>query len=183
MTASAPTRPDRQTEAQSHAEIQALLREEIAALKTMLDARFQEIATLTRQLEALDAAREENMAQQIEDLRRRHALELKLADIRHANWQNGPAAGVPDFSVQIELLTGSELFDPSWYLQTYPDLAGSGMSPIEHYVRAGAFEGRNPGPDFDTMAYYLANRDIADAGWPALVHYVMYGQAEGRSRG
>lgn len=170
-----------QTEAlRSHAEIQKLLREEIATLKAMLDERFEELGNLTRQLETAEARADEDLEQQIETLQKRHAVELQLVHALYNSLRDGPAHGVPEFAQQIEALSNTELFDPAWYLETYPDVGESGMSPKEHYVRSGAFEGRNPGPEFNTMAYYLANTDIAAMGWPALVHYTLFGQAEGR---
>jgi len=172
------------SEAKSHSEIQALLREEIDALKTMLDARFHEIAVLTQRLEQAEAEREAEVGQRMERQQRRHALELVLCDMRNARRQSdAPAPGVPGFARQLEALESSPLFDAAWYLETYADAREAGVNPPDHYLRAGAFEGRNPGPEFDTMAYYMANPDVAAAGWPALVHYVMFGQAEGRSRG
>ena len=175
-----------QTAAQSHAEVQKVLRDEIAGLKSLLDDRFREIGALTQQLEASAAQlAQQNTDQQpkqdIDALKARHTVELKLVHALYASWRDGPAQGVAPFAKQIEALSGSKLFDAKWYLQTYPDVIESGMSPKEHYVRSGTFEGRDPGPDFSTMGYYFANPDIADTGWPALVHYVMYGKAEGRS--
>lgn len=113
-------------------------------------------------------------------LQQRHALQITLIHTLYASWQKGPAVGVPGFVRQAEIIATTPLFDEPWYQARYPDVAASGFSPREHYVRSGAFEGRNPGPGFDTMAYYLANPDVAQAGWPALVHYVGFGQAEGR---
>ncbi|MGR3458074.1 MAG: hypothetical protein ACU0FO_09235 [Pseudooceanicola nanhaiensis] len=81
---------------------------------------------------------------------------------------------------QITALEADPLFDAEWYLQRHADVAQSGMRAIDHYLQAGAFEGRNPGPEFDTMAYYRANPDVARAGWPALAHYLIYGRAAGR---
>ena len=37
-----------------------------------------------------------------------------------------------------------ELFDGGWYLQSYPDVAASGMSPLLHYLGPGIREGRFP---------------------------------------
>jgi hypothetical protein len=36
------------------------------------------------------------------------------------------------------------LFDPTWYLEKYPDVKSAGVDPAEHYVRYGAREGRLP---------------------------------------
>lgn len=46
-----------------------------------------------------------------------------------------------------------DLFDSAWYLHQYPDIRASGMAPYQHWVRHGAFEGRNPHPLFDTEWY------------------------------
>lgn len=168
-----------QTAAQSHADIQKLLRDEITELRSILDERFREIGGLTQQLET--AQHDAQNSQDAEALKARHAVELKLVHALYAGWRDGPAHGVAPYAQQIDAIAGSGLFDATWYLQTYPDVVESGMPPLEHYVRSGAFEGRDPGPDFSTIGYYVANPDIADTGWPALVHYVMYGKAEGRS--
>src|SRR5438552_1359809 len=37
----------------------------------------------------------------------------------------------------------SPWFDPAWYLQKHPDVAGSGVEPLAHYVLFGAREGRD----------------------------------------
>lgn len=175
-----------ETATRSHHEIQKLLRDEIADLKTTLDQRFADIGALTEQLQTIAANAETTaqsqleLEQKLEYLQKRHAIELRLVHMLYASWRDGPAHGIPAFDQQVGVLVTCDLFDPEWYKQANPDIAESGMSPQEHYVRSGAFEGRNPGPNFDTMSYYIANRDVADAGWPALVHYAMFGQAEGR---
>lgn len=170
------------TPARSHLEIQKVLRDEIADLRATLDARLKEISALSEQLESAAPApvSESDLLDQIEDMERRHALEITLLHVAHASAAHGPANGVAPFAQQLEILETTDLFDATWYLQAYPDVAGSGMSPKEHYVQAGAFEQRNPGPNFDTGDYYLANPDVASQGWPALVHYAAFGKAEGR---
>lgn len=35
-------------------------------------------------------------------------------------------------------------FDADWYLEQYPDVAASGMDPLEHYLKFGSAEGRLP---------------------------------------
>jgi hypothetical protein len=35
-------------------------------------------------------------------------------------------------------------FDPDWYLAAYPDVALSGLRPVEHYLRFGRMLGRSP---------------------------------------
>jgi hypothetical protein len=80
----------------------------------------------------------------------------------------------------LELIRASELFDPAWYLATYPDVASSGQDPYVHYFVYGGKEGRHPGPRFDSHHYLLENPDIERAGLNPLVHYLRRGRAEGR---
>lgn len=78
------------------------------------------------------------------------------------------------------VVAASPLFDANWYVARYPDVAASKMDPVEHFVRHGASEARNPGPLFDTRAYLDHYADVAVSGMNPLVHYVRYGTAEGR---
>lgn len=119
---------------------------------------------------------------EIRDLQFRHKVEIALLNARYALATGAPATGLPSLDQQAALLAQSPLFDGQWYLQTYPDVAEAAEDPAGHYLRSGAFEGRDPGPGFDSMAYYLANPDVAEGGWPALVHYLHSGESEGRSR-
>ena len=117
---------------------------------------------------------------EIRELRHRHQVELDLVRAAYAiRYGDRELAGLPSIDQQCQLLKGSILFDEGWYLETYADAKASGISAAQHYVRAGAFEHRNPGPGFDTYAYYLRYPDVAKAGWPALVHYEALGKAQG----
>ncbi len=40
-----------------------------------------------------------------------------------------------------------QVVDAAWYLETYPDVAHSGMDPQEHFIRYGQAEGRSPYPN------------------------------------
>jgi hypothetical protein len=83
-------------------------------------------------------------------------------------------------SEEVDMLASSELFDEEWYLQHYPEVARSGMTPIEHFLRIGAAERRDPGPVFNTAGYLRNNPDVEGAGINPLVHYIAHGKAEGR---
>lgn len=85
---------------------------------------------------------------------------------------------------QINLVENSNYFDRQWYLQTYPDVAEDVLkndaNPVEHYVRYGGFEARNPSPHFDSQFYLDSNPDVAEAEMNPLVHYLQYGKEEQR---
>ncbi len=81
---------------------------------------------------------------------------------------------------QVSIIEGSGLFDREWYLNTYPDVRAAGMDPIEHYLRFGWKESRNPCNGFDTAYYLRANPDVARSGLNPLLHYVKFGRDEGR---
>lgn len=86
-----------------------------------------------------------------------------------------------DEAADLFLLENSVYFDKAWYLESYPDVAASGASPVRHYLLHGAFENRDPGPWFSTSQYLLSNPDVAAAGANALLHFVRHGEQEGRS--
>ena len=82
-----------------------------------------------------------------------------------------------------EDLRKSGLIDVDWYRETYPDVEAAGLDPVEHYVAAGAAEGRNPNAFFDSLWYLAKNADVRLAGINPLLHYNASGAAEGRAAG
>ncbi|GAA4103634.1 hypothetical protein ACFFOS_02850 [Nocardioides kongjuensis] len=70
----------------------------------------------------------------------------------------------------LALITSSNLFDGAWYLRTYPAAAGSGATPALHYLRRGAWSGKDPGPDFDTRAYRRQHPELGAEVNPLLHH-------------
>src|SRR5262249_47803912 len=62
--------------------------------------------------------------------------------------------------------------DARWYLQTYPDVAASGMDPVAHYLDFGWREGRDPRPDFSTAGYLAINDELAKAQQNPLIHFL-----------
>lgn len=81
---------------------------------------------------------------------------------------------------QEKLLDASGLVDAAWYLQTYPDVVQSGLTPVQHYVRLGAAMGRNPSPGFETLYYSECIPELVANGTNPLAHYILHGEAEGR---
>lgn len=81
------------------------------------------------------------------------------------------------------------LIDNEWYLQTYSDVAASGMNAQEHYLTYGKAEGRYPTrlavqqtevPELDVEWYLKNYPDVAAAGISPIEHYLIYGKQEGR---
>ncbi|WP_430468818.1 hypothetical protein [Vreelandella titanicae] len=81
---------------------------------------------------------------------------------------------------QAALVHASQYFDKQWYLEQYPDIANSTMDPVEHYLKFGVLEARNPSPNFDTKFYITQNPDIAESGYQPLLHYIQHGKMEHR---
>lgn len=84
---------------------------------------------------------------------------------------------VPTFARHLRL---SGLFDREWYLRVNPDLAGSTIDPLKHFIRWGEAEGRDPNPLFDTSFYLERNPDVAASGINPLLHFLLCGAGEGR---
>ncbi|HET6492181.1 MAG TPA: hypothetical protein VFG44_04330, partial [Burkholderiales bacterium] len=93
--------------------------------------------------------------------------------------QRTPALDAPAVS-DGEAIRESGLFDQAWYLRRYPDVRKRGFDPLDHYLRYGAKEGRDPGPAFRTRDYLRRYPDVAASGVNPLLHYVRFGVSEGR---
>jgi hypothetical protein len=52
----------------------------------------------------------------------------------------------------VQQVAASPEFDAAWYVARYPDVAASGLDPALHYATIGAGEGRQPGPQADSLA-------------------------------
>lgn len=63
------------------------------------------------------------------------------------------------------------LFDAEWYLNRYPDVAASGLSPLVHYLLVGAHSDRDPHPLFDA-AWYRRAYPSRPRSKPALIDYL-----------
>lgn len=87
----------------------------------------------------------------------------------------------PVLDPALEAVRQSGLFDAAWYLEQYPDIAGTGTDPLRHYLEYGANEGRNPNPFFDTRYYLRKNRDVSASGSNPLLHFIASGWKELRN--
>jgi GT2 family glycosyltransferase len=84
-------------------------------------------------------------------------------------------------AADLALIAASGLFDPSFYLSHYEDVAVAGVDPLIHYMDCGAAEHRDPSPYFDTQFYLEAYPDIAEQGLNPLLHFIVHGRTEGRT--
>lgn len=91
------------------------------------------------------------------------------------------ADGSSPWREDVEVIAEHGLFDADYYLAKYPDVAASGIDPLEHYARYGVSEGRNPSSSFDTNYYLASNPDVRQARFNPLVHYALFGRKEGRA--
>ncbi|ACK84797.1 glycosyltransferase [Methylorubrum extorquens] len=74
----------------------------------------------------------------------------------------------------------ADLFDESYYLISYPDVAQSEMPPLEHFLKHGGPELRNPNAHFDSR-WYAETNEAACSGYAIpLEHYIERGTLEGR---
>jgi len=80
----------------------------------------------------------------------------------------------------VKIIRYSGFFDEKWYLRNYQDVAEARINPYVHYLRYGAYEGRNPSPYFDSRWYLETYPDVKNAGINPLVHFIKYGRFEGR---
>ena len=80
-------------------------------------------------------------------------------------------------------------FDPSWYLEAYPDVAGAGLDPQAHYLEHGRAEERLPCAEAKVIRasrlldlnYYIMNGDdVRRAGLDPFEHFCRHGSAEAR---
>lgn len=80
---------------------------------------------------------------------------------------------------QIIELSGE--FDRSYYLEKYRDVTRNKWDPVEHYVKLGWRDHRNPSPDFNGRYYkeLIENAGYVDVN--PLLHYIMSGKARGLS--
>ncbi len=81
---------------------------------------------------------------------------------------------------QIKLINHSGLFDENYYLKKYPDVRSANINPVQHFIRFGGSEGRNPSKGFNSAFYLADNPDVAKSGINPLIHYLNHGKDEGR---
>ncbi len=91
-------------------------------------------------------------------------------------------AGHPRFAA-YQLISDSGLFDPAYYVQSYPEVASADDDPLWHYIEHGSDEDRNPSQLFDTDFYRRSNAEILrkQPDILPLEHYIKEGRALGKA--
>lgn len=79
-----------------------------------------------------------------------------------------------------ETIEASGIFDPQWYLSTYPDVARQNIDPLTHFIQFGSRELRSPSAEFNARSYYAAYTDLRDHEVEPVFHFVLHGKREGR---
>lgn len=82
--------------------------------------------------------------------------------------------------LEYYLIRRSKLFDYRYYLKENKDVLRSDVDPLEHFIKYGWKEERNPSGSFNTSFYLSKNPDVQRVGVNPLVHYIRHGQKEGR---
>ena len=156
------------------------------ALEKNIADRFRELATITRHMEVL------NRDLQLKDQQLLQAKERAQNLKKTVSWKlTAPVRAIgrtfkdgtnvtPKAISAAESIAQSGLFNEVWYIQRYPEIADSGLSAIEHFLKYGASKGYSPSESFDTRWYLQTYPDVAQGSINPLLHYIMHGRAEQR---
>ncbi len=136
------------------------------------------------------------------DFSTRHYLEANLdvaisgvnPFVHFLTQQQTEAADVPDpepIKAPVEIDAGAsearhedcwaieEDFDKEFYLSSFL-LEDRPEDPVDHYLKVGWKEGRDPTPWFSSRHYLSENADVAAVGMNPFMHYCIVGKNEGR---
>lgn len=157
------------------------LREENRQLSFSLQDRYRELAEITKILyeleqetggstptEKLRAGKNANVQPGNERSRFFSLVRARLNGVLSLDAKKKTDAA----ATTVTAILASGLFDREWYLSQYPDVAEAGVEPVEHYVKFGWREGRNPSARFDTASYLAAYPDFDFAKQNPLLHHV-----------
>ena len=106
-------------------------------------------------------------------------VDVILSQLQAASLEEQEAV-LPDDESSFEYLVQQHrLFDEAWYAARNPDLAGAGMRLLQHFVRNGAKELREPGPNFDSELYRATYPHFVERYASAVEHYTRVGARRG----
>ncbi|SJN11492.1 Glycosyltransferase [Halomonas citrativorans] len=150
-----------------------------AEAKSSQETQVQQRREIERQTHELA-----HLVEQLEALRMSQVAKPPEAKGTGAFVAKTPALTKRAIKRQVSLIEASQWFDAKWYLAQYSDIASDpkmSARPARHYLLMGGFEGRNPGPEFDSVYYLTHNPDVVESGINPLVHYLKFGEKEQRS--
>ena len=111
--------------------------ENLRVAEEKLNARYGELATMTRLLKAA-----ETQQKKVADDSERMVEINAVLNATPRWWALMPRSWRR--SKEHARLKSRSLFDAASYLQRYPDVADEGMDPVVHFMRHGRHEGREP---------------------------------------
>jgi len=82
-------------------------------------------------------------------------------------------------ALDCRVIRKSGQFDASWYETANSDVTSARIDPLLHYVRFGAYEGRDPNPSFESDWYLRTYSDVAQSGRNPFAHYLTIGRFTG----
>jgi Glycosyl transferases group 1 len=96
-------------------------------------------------------------------------------------WEAADAVAEEAIARYRERVLAETEFDAAFYLAASPDVAKTGIDPLDHFLAGGWREGRDPNPNFSVKDYLESYPDIAAADINPFIHYLRAGRAEGRT--
>jgi hypothetical protein len=144
----------------------------------------RELAADRQKLEALseEVAHARHEATQAKLLARSLYNRLVAAEKVLTGWRGRlarrlyPELPTPAEAADVAELRASSLFDGPWYLTMYPEVAATGLSPELHYLRHGAYELKDPGPEFSSRNYRVRHPQILAEKVNFLLNHLRTGQ-------
>lgn len=167
-----------------------LLQQALETKEVELSQCYTELAALGQLVQQQQSTAANDLAQLYAKLKQSNRQQQQM--LQTTSWKitaplrsvsklfSGKADSQQQLQKELALVEKSGLFDENWYLSQYPDVATAGISPLQHYLRFGGFEGRRPNPDFDSAFYLAQYPDVVKEGLNPLVHFVRFGRAEQR---
>ncbi len=96
---------------------------------------------------------------------------------RNTTNHEGAVRDISNMSNEVHMAIRED-FDTQYYLKAYPDIREAGIDALEHFIRSGWREGRNPNSHFSTNEYLDANPDVRAANINPFYHYCVAGKSE-----
>ena len=81
---------------------------------------------------------------------------------------------------KLGIVAASGLFDETYYLAVYPDVAGADITPLQHFFSYGFKEGRRPNPYFEPVWYLGRYPEVLEQAIQPLLDFILHGEKQGR---